>query len=135
MTSSLKSLPVTFQISKRDRTNVCIGLSSRCCPTSDYRGSCGDDECAGAGFSRVFQNAKSPEQTQENQREILTQTHMHGHKPMEITNWVSFVSVRQRLNLSVPLAAMPPGDTQPSAATMGDTQAVKGALNMPQSDS
>ena len=43
-------------------------------------------------------------------------------------------AVRQRLNLSVPLPAMPPGDTQPSAATMGDTQAMKMALGMLQSD-
>ena len=34
------------------------------------------------------------------------------------------VPLRQRVNLSMPLAALPPaGDTQPSMATAGDTQA------------
>ena len=84
--------------------------------------------------SKTLNDQSKHKKIRERER-FYTHTHMHGHKPMEITSWVSFVSVRQRLNLSVPLAAMPPGDTQPSTATMGDTQAVKVALNMLQSDS
>lgn len=33
------------------------------------------------------------------------------------------VPPRHRVNLSMPLAALPPSDTQPSMATAGDTQA------------